>query len=325
MSSDAIPRRPLGKTGAQISALGVGGHHLGQLPSAAEATRLVHEAIDSGLNFFDNCWEYHNGRSELWLGDGLRGKRDKVFLMTKVCTHGRDGALGMQMLDQSLRRLGTDHLDLWQIHGVGFESDPRLAFAKNGIVEAMEKARKAGKIRFIGFTGHKDPAVHLKMLTYGFHFDAVQMPLNPFDAQFHFSFERDVLPVLNQHGVGVLGMKSLGGHAEAVKAGVISPREALGYAMSLPVTTTVSGMDSVEVLRQNVALARGFKPLSAPEMEAIRQRCRPAAGDARFELYKVSLKFDNPEARLAHHFPIDDQQIEVKEELKAVDGSARAK
>jgi aryl-alcohol dehydrogenase-like predicted oxidoreductase len=325
VSGEEIPRRPLGKTGVKISALGVGGHHLGELPSAGEATRLVHEAIDSGINFFDNCWEYHNGRSELWLGDGLRGKRDKVFLMTKVCTHGRDGALGTKMLDESLRRLETDHLDLWQIHGVAFESDPRLAFAKGGIIEAMERARKAGKVRFVGFTGHKDPALHLKMLTFGFHFDAVQMPLNPFDAQFHTSFERQVLPELNKRGIGVLGMKSLGGHADAVKKGVLSAREALAYAMSLPVTTTISGMDSLEVLRKNVELARGFKALPEAELNAIRQKCRPSAGDARFELYKVSLKFDNPAAREAHHFPIDDQQMEVKEELQAAGSTARKK
>jgi uncharacterized protein len=315
-SSNAdIPRRKLGKTGLEVSALGLGGHHLGQLPSAAEAARLVHEAVDSGITFFDNCWEYHNGRSELWMGEALRGKRDHVVLMTKVCTHGRDGALGLKMLEESLRRLETDHVDVWQIHGVAFESDPRLAFAPNGIVEAMHRARKAGKARFLGFTGHKDPAIHLKMLSFGFHFDTVQMPLNPFDARFHASFERQVLPELNRRGIAPLGMKSMSGHGDAVKKGVITARESLAYAMSLPVATTIAGMDSLEVLRQNVALARGFIPLTDLEMQGLREKVHAVAGDGRFELYKVSLKFDNPEARLPHHFPLDDQQMEVKEEL----------
>jgi aryl-alcohol dehydrogenase-like predicted oxidoreductase len=324
-AGDAIPQRELGKTGVRVSALGLGGHHLGQLPSAAAAARLVHEAVDAGITFFDNCWEYHNGRSELWLGEALRGRRDKVFLMTKVCTHGRDGALGMHMLEESLRRLETDHLDLWQIHGVGFESDPRLAFAKGGIVEAMERARKAGKIRFVGFTGHKDPAVHLRMLEHGFHFDAAQMPLNPFDAQFTTSFERQVLPALIKRGVAPLGMKSLGGKGDAVRKGVVSAQDALSYAMSLPVATTIAGMDSPDVLRQNLQIARGFQPLSDAAMQAIHERCRPAAGDGRFELYKVSLKYDNPQARLPHHFPLDDQQMEVKEELASVKTTERLK
>jgi aryl-alcohol dehydrogenase-like predicted oxidoreductase len=320
-----IPRRPLGRTGVSVSALGMGGHHLGQLPDAAAATELVHEAIDSGINFFDNCWEYHNGLSEMWLGEALRGKRDQVFLMTKVCTHGREGALGMRMLEESLRRLQTDHLDLWQIHGVSFESDPQLAFARSGIVETMERARKQGKVRFVGFTGHKDPALHLRMLKGGFHFDTVQMPLNPFDAHFHKSFEREVLPEANKREVAVLGMKSLGGTAGGVKSGLLTAREALAYAMSLPVATTISGMDSAAVLRANVAVARGFKPLPQAELEAIRAKARPGAGDGRFELYKVSLKYDNPQARLAHHFPLDEQQAELKEELGAVKSTGKPK
>lgn len=322
---EGIPRRPLGRTGVSVSALGMGGHHLGQLPSAAAAAELVHEAIASGITFFDNCWEYHNGLSELWLGEALRGKRDQIFLMTKVCTHGREGALGMHMLEESLRRLQTDHLDLWQIHGVGFESDPRLAFAKAGIIETMERARQQGKVRFVGFTGHKDPAVHLRMLKIGFHFDTVQMPLNPFDANFHRSFEREVLPEANKREVAVLGMKSLGGTAGGVKSGLLSAREALAYAMSLPVATTISGMDSTAVLRANVAVARGFRPLAPAAMDAIRAKARPGAGDGRFELYKVSLKYDNPQARLAHHFPLDDKQAEVQEALGEAKGTGKPK
>ncbi|HEX4609891.1 MAG TPA: aldo/keto reductase, partial [Urbifossiella sp.] len=177
----AVPRRPLGKTGATVSILGVGGHHLGDLPTTDAATRLVHEAIEAGLTFFDNCWEYWNGRAEVWLGNALKGKRDKVFLMTKVCTHGRGKDVALRMLEESLTRLRTDHLDLWQAHAMGFDNDPDLAYAKGGVLEAFELAKKQGKVRFVGFTGHKNPLVHLDMVRRGFPFDAVQMPLNPFD------------------------------------------------------------------------------------------------------------------------------------------------
>src|SRR6195256_3055194 len=194
-----IQRRPLGRTGVQVSALGVGGHHLGDFKTVEEAIRLVHEAVDAGITFFDNCWEYWNGRAEDWLGRALKGRRDKVFLMTKVCTHGRGAGLALEMLDESLRRLQTDHLDLWQVHGVGFDNDPELAYAKGGVLEALDRAKKQGKVRFVGFTGHKDPGVHLKMLKLGYSFDAVQMPLNPFDATFR-SFEKHVLPELKKRG-----------------------------------------------------------------------------------------------------------------------------
>src|SRR5205823_8398836 len=156
--------RTLGHTGAQVSALGVGGHHLGYFPSVDEAIRLVHEAIDAGITFFDNCWEYYNGKTETILGRALQGRRDQVFVMTKVCTHGRSGRLALQMLEESLRRLQTEHLDLWQIHGIVYDNDPELAYARGGVIEAQDKAKKQGKVRFVGFTGHKDPAFHLKML-----------------------------------------------------------------------------------------------------------------------------------------------------------------
>ena len=186
--ANAIPRRPLGKTGLMVSAIGIGGHHLGEVATVEEAIRIVREAVEAGVNFFDNCWEYYNGRSENWLGRGLEGARDRVILMTKVCTHGRGGDLALKMLDQSLRRLKTDHLDLWQIHGVAFDNDPALAYVKGGVLEAFDAAKKAGKVRFVGFTGHKDPAIHLEMIRRGYPFDAVQMPLNVFDASFR-SFE----------------------------------------------------------------------------------------------------------------------------------------
>jgi len=317
--SDEIPRRMLGRTGVKVSALGVGGHHLGDVKTVDEAIGLVHEAIDAGITFFDNCWEYYDARSEDWLGRALKGKRNKVFLMTKVCTHGRSAALGLRMLEESLRRLQTDHLDLWQIHGVAFDNDPELAYARGGVLEALDAAKKQGKTRFVGFTGHKSPAVHLKMLQLGYPFDTVQMPLNPFDGTFH-SFEQQVLPEVNKRGMAALGMKSFGGTAASIKRGLVTPEELLRYAMSLPVAVTISGMDSLDVLRQNLKVARGFKPMTAKEMQALRERCAGVAADGRFEPYKASLQFDNPQARLAHDFPLDAQNKEVKEMFRRVMG-----
>ena len=317
---DAIPMRPFGRHDVQVSALGFGGHHLGDAPDVQTAIRIVHEAVDSGITFFDNCWEYHRGKSEDWMGQGLKGRRDKVFLMTKVCTHGREGMLATQMLEQSLRRLQTDHLDLWQVHGVSYENYPELFMRPNGAAEALRKAKEQGKVRFLGFTGHKDPSLHLKMIETGFPFDAVQMPLNAFDANFH-SFQEQVMPELNRRGMAPLGMKPLSGHGEPIEQGEVTAEEALRYAMSLPVATTITGMDKLEVLRQNVKIARGFKPMTPEEMRALRDRTKQAAGDGRYELYKVSLKFDNPEARIAHGFPLDDQSVEVKEMMKATENT----
>ncbi len=319
--ADEIPRRALGKTGVKVSALGVGGHHLGDVETVDKATQLVHEAIEAGIDFFDNCWEYWDGRSEDWLGRALKGKRDKVFLMTKVCTHGRGADLAMRMLEQSLRRLQTDHLDLWQIHGVSFDNDPELAYAKGGVLEALDKAKKQGKTRFVGFTGHKSPLVHLDMVKRGYPFDTVQMPLNPFDAGFH-SFENQVLPELIKRDIAPIGMKPMNGTAAAVKKAVFKPEEMLRYAMSLPVAVTISGMESLDVLRANLKVARGFKPLAAGEMQALRDRAAPAAADGRYEFYKVSLKYDNPQARIPHDFPIDPEIKEVKEEFRRVMGGS---
>src|SRR5690349_12363871 len=213
----AIPQRQLGRTGARVSALGLGGHHLGDLKTVEESVRLVHEAVEAGITFYDNCWEYWNGRAEDWLGRSLKGRRDKVFLMTKVCTHGRGAGLAMQMLEESLLRLQTDHLDIWQIHGVSFDNDPELAYAKGGVLEALDQAKRQGKTRFVGFTGHKDPAIHLDMIRRGFPFDTVQMPLNCLDATFR-SFEKRVLPEVNKRGITELGMKQMGGTANAVRS-----------------------------------------------------------------------------------------------------------
>lgn len=309
--------RNFGRTGVKVSALACGGHHLGDADDEKTAKQIVDEVIDGGVNFFDNCWEYHQGKCEEWLGRILKGKRDNVFLMTKVCTHGRDKALAMKMLEESLHRLQTDHLDLWQVHGMVFENDPELFIRPNGTAEALALAKKQGKVRFVGFTGHKDPNVHMGMLRTNFPFDAVQMPLNPFDATFEFSFERLVLPELQRRGIAVLGMKPMGGTAESVKKGVVTAEELLRYAMSLPVTTTIAGMDKPEIVEHHLRIAQNFQPMSSQQMQALRDRLRPCAADARFEPYKVSLKFDNPEARLAHEFPLDMQQKEVQEILGA--------
>jgi aryl-alcohol dehydrogenase-like predicted oxidoreductase len=315
-----IPLRPFGKTDVKISALGLGGHHLGQATDEPTAKRIVEAAIDGGVTFFDNCWEYHRGKTEDWMGGALKGKRDKIFLMTKVCTHGRDKNLAMRMLEESLTRLQTDHLDLWQIHGVSFDNDPELFIRPNGAAEALELAKKQGKVRFTGFTGHKDPKIHLAMIRTNFPFDSVQMPLNPFDYHFR-SFETLVLPELKARKIAPLGMKPMNGAGEAITKGMFSAEEMLRYAMSLPVATTITGMDKPEVVQQNLKIAQNFEPLTNAEMQALRARCRPQALDGRFELYKVSLKYDNPEARLAHEFPIDQEQMEVKEMLRASDNT----
>jgi aryl-alcohol dehydrogenase-like predicted oxidoreductase len=321
----SIPLRPFGNSGVQISALGLGGHHLGDAEDENTAIQICHEAVDGGITFFDNCWEYNRGKSENWMGKGLKGIRDKVFLMTKVCTHGRDAALATQMLEQSLRRLQTDHLDLWQIHAVSYDNDPDLFIRPGGAAEALTKAKQEGKVRFVGFTGHKAPELHLKMLATGFPFDSVQMPLNPFDSNFH-SFEQLVLPELNRRNIAALGMKPFTGKGEPLKKGllglgVLTPEEALRYAMSLPVTTTITGMEKPEILKQNLQIAQSFTPMSPAEMDALRQRCADYAADGRYEHYKVSLQFDNPETRLAHGFPLDPQLAEVKEMMKEAENT----
>lgn len=317
----SIPQRPFGKTGVSISALGLGGHHLGDASDVKTAHQIVHRAIDGGVTFFDNCWEYHRGKSEVWLGSSLKGYRDKVFLMTKVCTHGRDASLAMRMLEESLNRLQTDHLDLWQIHGVAFDNDAELFIRPNGAAEALAKAKQQGKVRFVGFTGHKDPKIHLSFLNSGFPFDAAQMPLNPFDSTFR-SFEQNVIPELQKRNMAILGMKPFQGAGDAIQKGVFSPEELLRYAMSLPVTTTISGAEKIDVIEQNLRIAQNFEPLSGEEMAALRQRSQQFA-DGRYEPYKVSLKYDNPEARLAHNFPIDMDQKEVKEMIRMTDNTGK--
>jgi aryl-alcohol dehydrogenase-like predicted oxidoreductase len=301
-----IPRRPFGTSGDTVSILGLGGWHLGVPKTDGDAVRLVHEAIDGGINFLDNAWDYNDGVSEQRMGKAIGDRRDRVFLMTKLCTHGRDARTAMKQLEESLRRLRTDHLDLWQIHEVAFDDEPRRHFAKGGAVDALDRARQQGKVRFVGFTGHKDPALHLEMLAHDYVWDSCQLPLNCFDASFR-SFEQRVLPELVRRGIAPIGMKSFCGDARGLKGKVISPADALSYALSLPVATVVSGMESPRVLRQNLQIARGFRPLSARAMEAIRRRVAAVAADGRFELYKISAAFEGDESRRVHGLPLHDE------------------
>ncbi len=300
--SGIVPKKLLGRTGVQVSAMGLGGYHLGSADTDQVANEIVAKALDHGITFFDNAWEYHDGLSEERLGKALKGKRDQAFVMTKVCTHGRDNKIAMRMLEESLRRLQTDHLDLWQIHEVVYDNDPDLIFAPNGAAEALLAAKQQGKVRFIGFTGHKDPDIHLKMLSHDFPFDTAQMPLNCCDATFR-SFETHVLPEAARRGIAALGMKSLGGSGELVTHGAVTPEQGLRYAMSLPVATTISGVDSIQVLNQNLQVAVNFKPLEAAEMQSLRDQCRTLAADGRLELFKMTTKYDGKVGREQHHFP----------------------
>lgn len=301
-TTSQVGKRPLGKTGLEVSILGVGGFHLGSTKDQEEATKLVQHALDAGITFFDNAWEYHDGESEARLGRALEGRRKEAVLMTKVCTHGRKKRVAMQMLEESLGRLKTDHLDVWQIHEVVYDNDPEMIFGPDGVVEALVQAKKDGKVRFVGFTGHKDPAIHLKMLSHGFPFDTVQMPLNPFDATFR-SFQAQVLPEATRQGIAVLGMKSLGGSGEMVKNGAVTVEEALRYAMSLPVACTISGMDSMEVLEQNLKIALHFEPMNESERNTLVTRCNDYAADGHLELFKTSTMYDGKVGREQHGYP----------------------
>ena len=290
-----------------VSALGLGGYHIGKMKTERDAIGIVQAAIDAGVTFMDNAWEYHAGRSETIMGKALAGRRERVFLMTKVCTHGRGKREAMKQLDQSLKRLRTDRLDLWQIHECVYDNDPERHFARSGVVEALEQARAQGKTRFIGFTGHKHPDIHLAMLKRDFVWDTCQLPLNCFDASFR-SFEREVLPILVGRGIAPLGMKSLSGDGRQVKRRVVSAQEALRYAMSLPVATTISGIDSMRVLRQNLNVARSFKAMTHKQMAALRARVREHAADGRYELYKTTAAHEGAEGRKQHGFP-DDAEV----------------
>jgi aryl-alcohol dehydrogenase-like predicted oxidoreductase len=301
----AIPTRPFGQTGESVSILGLGGAHIGK-PPEAEGIRIVHEAIDAGVTFLDNAWEYNDRESERRMGTALAQAdyRARAFLMTKDCAHDRRAAHSLVKLEESLRMLQTDYLDLWQIHEVVWEGDPERIFASGGSAEAMLAAKAQGKVRYIGFTGHKHPDLHRRMLSQGFPWDAVQMPLNVLDAHYA-SFEREIVPLCRDQGIAVIGMKSnAGGHLNDTHLG-ITPEAALRYALSLPVATVVSGMDSLAVLRQNIAVADDFVPLSAAERAALLARSAPHAAGAVAEPFKSTRRFEGVEGRIANGYPLD--------------------
>jgi predicted aldo/keto reductase-like oxidoreductase len=285
--------RQLGRTGERVSAIGIGGYHIGDPSDEQVAIRMIRTAIDRGINFMDNCWDYHDGKSEVWMGHALRdGYRQKVFLMTKF--DGRTKDATAKQIDESLKRLETDHLDLIQYHENIRMEDPDRFFAEGGPLEALEEAKKAGKIRYIGFTGHKDPAVHLRMLEvahqHNFHFDAAQMPLNILDAQFR-SFAHQVVPRLVEQGIGVLGMKPMASGA-IPQNNIATAIECLHYALSLPTSVVINGCDSPDRVDQAFEAMRTFKPLTKTELSALLAKTRTAALTGKFELFKTSVRFD---------------------------------
>ncbi len=285
--------RTLGKTGEKVSAIGLGGHHIGRPKDAAEGIRIIRTAIDRGVTFMDNCWDYHDGESERRMGQALKdGYRQKVFLMTKF--DGRTKAATARQIDESLERLQTDRIDLIQYHENIRMEDPDRFFAEGGALEAVQEAKKAGKVRYIGFTGHKDPAVHLRMLdvaaAHGFRFDACQMPLNVLDAHFR-SFGREVLPRLVKEGIGVLGMKPMG-DGLVLKSRTATPLECLNYALSLPTSVVITGCESMERLEQALEAVRTFKPMTQAAIDALLAKTKDAAMTGKFELFKTSNEFD---------------------------------
>jgi len=297
-AADGMIYRTLGRTGERVSAIGLGGYHIGRsVLTEQEAIQLIRQAVDRGITFLDNCWDYNDGASEVRMGKALAGGyRNRIFLMTKI--DGRTKAAAAKQIDESLQRLQTDHVDLMQFHEVIRLEDPDRIFADGGAMEAMQEAKKAGKLRYIGFTGHKDPLVHLRMLDiarqHSFHFDAVQMPLNVMDAHFR-SFTKDVLPVLNREGIAPLGMKAFGDHTVLdyiLANNSMKPIEALHYCLNLPIAVQITGIDSPKILDQALEAARTFKPLSQTEVASLLERTQVAAQTGKYERYKTTTQND---------------------------------
>src|SRR5437660_1806735 len=291
--TNAIPMRTLGHTGEKVSIVGLGGYHIGMQSDEQESIRIIRTALDDGINFLDNCWDYNGGQSEIRMGKALRdGYRQKAFLMTKI--DGQTNKAATQQIEESLRRLQTDHIDLLQFHEVIRDTDPERIFGAQGGMEAALAAKKAGKIRYIGFTGHKSPDIHLKMLKTAFEhqfmFDTVQMPLNVMDAHFN-SFEKKVLPVLVEHKIGVLGMKSMGDHL-ILESKTVTPIECLQYAMNLPTSVVITGCDSLQILEQALNAARSFRPMDQAQVASLLAKTAKVAQNGQFELYKTSHQFD---------------------------------
>ena len=292
-SKTGMQYRILGKTGEKVSLMGLGGFHIGTQKDEAESTKIIRSAIDNGVTFLDNCWDYNGGESEVRMGKALRdGYRQRIFLMTKI--DGRTREAATKQLEESLRRLQTDHIDLLQFHEIIRPGDPEKVFAPGAGMEAIVEARKAGKVRYIGFTGHKSPDIHLKMLAiadqHNFHFDAVQMPLNVMDAHYN-SFGKKVLPVLVQKKIGVLGMKPMGAGL-ILQSGVVKSEECLHYAMNLPTSVVITGCDSMQILESSLNAARSFKPMGDAQVTELLAKTADSAKEGKFEGYKTTNNFD---------------------------------
>jgi aryl-alcohol dehydrogenase-like predicted oxidoreductase len=300
-TATGIPTRRLGRTGQQVSIVSLGGWHIGAVKDPAEAIRIMHAALDEGVTFFDNAWDYHNGGSEDVMGRALSdGRRAKCFLMTKNCERDYDGS--KRNLDESLKRLRTDYVDLWQFHEMVYDSDPDWVFEKGGIRAALE-AQKAGKVRHIGFTGHKDPRIHLAMLDKPYDWASSQMPINALDVHYR-SFQKHVVPVCLKKQVGVIGMKGFGGGPGILAQAGLTAAEAYRYALSQPVASLVVGVTSMEQLQAIVKLARNFTPMADVEQKALTDRVKDVAADGRFELFKSTQMFDGPVHRKQHGFAV---------------------
>ena len=304
-SPNGLPTRRLGRTDEQVSILCLGGWHIGAVESKDEAIRIMHAAIDEGMTFFDNAWDYHDGGSEEIMGRALSepGKRDKVFLMTKNCERDYKGS--MSNLEDSLRRLKTDRIDLWQFHEMVYDSDPDWVFEKGGLKAALE-AQKAGKVRYIGFTGHKDPSIHVKMLNKPYDWASAQMPVNVMDAHYR-SFQKEAIPVCLAKDVGVVGMKGLGGGSPRGEIPTKTPatyEECRRYALSLPISTLVVGILSMEELKADIEIARDFEPMSDEKKAVLLSKVADVAGDGRHEQFKSTQRFDGPHHRRQHGFAV---------------------
>jgi uncharacterized protein len=290
---NGVPYRTLGNTGEKVSCIGLGGYHIGMQSDEQESIRIIRTALDQGINFLDNCWDYNGGNSEIRMGKALQdGYRQKAFLMTKIDSHTKQGAA--KQIDESLRRLQTDHLDLLQFHEVIRPTDPEAIFGANGGMEAALAAKQQGKIRYIGFTGHKSPEIHLKMLNTGFAhsftFNTVQMPLNVMDAHYD-SFQKRVLPVLVAHNIGVLGMKPMGSGL-ILETKTVSSVECLQYALNLPTSVVITGCDTLPILQQALQVARTLHPLSQEQVAMLLAKTEKVAQGGEHELYKTAHTFD---------------------------------
>ena len=296
-----LPTRPFGRHDERLTIIGVGGGHLSRPTlSQAEAVKIISAAVDAGVTFMDNAWDYGYGEGEIRMGKGIKGRRDDVFLMTKVCA--RDCATALQQLDESLQRLDTDYVDLWQFHELNYDNDPEWIFESGGAIEAAIRAKEQGKVRYVGFTGHKSPHIFKPMLEMDFEWDSCQMPINVFDYHFR-SFEREILPELNRRNIACIGMKSLGGFSQFMDDAGLTAEECRRYALSLPITTLACGLLSMEDLEDNLRIARTFKPMSQSEQDELRARVRREAGDGRHEWYKTTPYADHEYHRNAHGFP----------------------